>query len=365
MKLGKLEIQTNLLMAPMMDVTFPPIQVLCRSFGGVGIVVTPMIFVNQIHRAPKTVKPLLEYVEKQQPIGVQIVSSGRDKEALASTIDMLNSYSFDFLDINAGCPARHTCGSGGGCNLIRTIEDNRLQTIVEYAVNHSNKPVSVKTRLGWSSAEHCVELAKKIEAWNPEFLTIHGRIGTQCYSGTVDYESIKRIKDALTIPVVGNGDVSDVPSYLKMKETGVDAIMIGRALTNNPKIFSILHEYEKTGKILEYTPSIDAIREYVDFLERYVNQMPSYWNNLRFKTGMFKMATIGYLKGIPNYKKMRIKISMMKTFEEILAFIRSSEIESLCKISTLDCLNYDGEEQGKAKSKSKDEISDFDMNSCN
>jgi len=360
MKLGSLELKTDLLMAPMMDVTFPPVQELCRHYGGVGIIVTPMIFVNQIHRAPKTVKPLLEYVEKQRPVGVQIVASGRDKDALASTIDILNSYKFDFVDINAGCPARHTCGSGGGCNLIRTIEDGRLQTIVEYAVKHSDKPVSVKTRLGWSSAENCVEIAKKIESWNPEFLTIHGRIGIQGYTGSVDYVSIKKIKESLRIPVVGNGDVVDIPSFQKMKETGVDAVMIGRALTHNPKIFSIIQEFETTGKIQEYQPSIPLVREYVEFLENYVNGMPVYWNNPRFKTGLFKTTTIGFIKGIPNYKRMRIKISMMKSYEEILSFVRSTEIDAMVESSQVN-------EEKQTENESEDEREDLEsgLGSCN
>lgn len=327
MKLGSLDLQTDLLMAPMMDVTFPPVQELCRKYGGVGIVVTPMIFVNQIHKAPKTVKPILEYAEKQRPIGIQIVSSGRDKDAMASTIDLLNSYNFDFVDINSGCPARHTCGSGGGCNLIRYIDDGRLQSIVEYSVKHSNKPVSVKFRLGWSSSNECVEIARKIESWNPDFVTIHGRIGTQGYSGEVDYDSIKKIKESVNIPVVGNGDIVDIPSYIKMKETGVDAVMIGRALIQNPKIFSIIHEYATKGKEQTYKSSIEAVREYVGFLESYVDTMPAYWNNPRFRTGLYKTTVIGYIKGIPNYRKMRIKISRMKTHVEILDYVNGEEIE--------------------------------------
>ncbi len=365
MKLGSLDLKTNLLMAPMMDVTFPPVQELCRKYGGVGIVVTPMIFVNQIHRAPKTVKPILEFVEHQRPIGVQIVASGRDIEALTSTIDILNSYKFDFVDINAGCPARHTCGSGGGCNLIRTIDDGRLQTIVEFAVKHSDKPVSVKTRLGWSSADNCVEIAKKIESWNPEFLTIHGRIGTQGYTGTVDHQSIKKIKESLRIPVVGNGDIVDIPSFQKMKETGVDAMMIGRALTHNPKIFSIIHEFETEGKVQEYKPSISLVREYGEFLEQYVNGMPMYWNNPRFKTGLFKTTVIGFIKGLPNYKRMRIKISMMKTHDEILSFIRSSEIETLVGLAPSDAENENNEKQIIKDSEEELEKVGLRLDGCN
>jgi nifR3 family TIM-barrel protein len=329
MRLGPLELDTNLIMAPMMDVTLPPVQEISRHYGGVGLVITPMLFVNQIHSAPKTVIPILEYLEKQRPIGIQIVASGRDPIPLKSTIDLLNSFDFDLIDINSGCPARHTCNSGGGCNLIRSIEDDRLKFIVEYCVKHSDKPVSVKTRLGWENSDKCVEIAQLIESWGPVLLTIHGRTGKQGYSGKVDYASIKSIKEALKIPVVGNGDITNHETYDLMKETGVDGMMIGRALMNNPKIFSIIHEYSKNGDIFNYSPNVALMREYLSFLDSYINSMPRFWNNPRFKSGLYRRMLIGYSKGIPNYRKIRVVLSQMKTHEEMQDFINGSEIEQI------------------------------------
>ncbi len=329
MKLGPLEINTDKILAPMMDITDPPFQALVQSYGGVGMVVVPMVFINQIEAAPKTVIPFLEDAEKRRPSGVQIVGSGRDKGVIQKAIEILNMFDFDAVDINAGCPARRTCSSGGGCSLIQDLSDERLKTMIEVSIKHSNKPVTVKTRLGWENADQFLEIAKFIEDAGAEVLTIHGRTRAQGYGDQVDYEKIAQIKQALSIPVVGNGDIVDFSTYQAMKDTGVDAVMIGRAVKRNPEIFGMLEKTTAPDQWETYVPTLSKVREYITFLSEYVDQAHRFWNNPRYKTSLLRRTSIWFIKGIPNYKPIRLRISRMDSYKEIYSFIMGDEIEKI------------------------------------
>jgi tRNA-dihydrouridine synthase B len=221
MKLGPLTLETDLMLAPLMDVMTPSFRQLIRHFGGVGFIVTPMVFVQQFAMAPKTVAPHLETIEKERPCAVQIVASGKNDEFVIKALEFLDTYKFDVIDINAGCPARHTLKSGGGGNLIRDLTDGRLQKVIELTQKHSSKPVSVKTRLGFENDTTIFETARMVERLGVIYLTVHGRTVKQDYRGEVNLDRIREVKAQLSIPVVGNGDVTDYASYQRMK-TGSD-----------------------------------------------------------------------------------------------------------------------------------------------
>ena len=338
MKLGSIELPTDLLLAPLMDVTTPSFRQLICDLGGVGMVVTPMVFVQQIAVAPKTVLPLLEHIENQKPAAVQIVASGRNDEHVKKAIDFLSSFQFDVLDINGGCPAPHTMKSGGGGALIRDFkrENNksRFQKIIESAIKYSSIPVSVKTRLGYERKDEILEFCKMIENCGAEFLTIHGRTVKQKYSGEINFDIIKQVKNSIEIPIVGNGDVIDYESYKEMKEiTGCDAVMIGRAAMSDPSIFNRIWETQKSSnqdtEVLSFNErhSIEDIRQYLHKNIQFIESSSQFWNTDRFKCAEMRRLGIWFIKGIPGYKKVREKLSKFNVFSDLKSYIFSKAFE--------------------------------------
>jgi len=336
MKLGPLELETDLILAPLMDVMTPSFRQLIRHFGGVGLIVTPMVFVQQFALAPKTIAPHLETIEKERPCAVQIVASGKNEDNIRTAVEFLDTYNFDVIDINAGCPARHTMSSGGGGNLIRNLHDGRLQKIIELVQKYTSKPVSVKTRLGFDDDTTIFETAKLVEKLGAIYLTIHGRTVKQDYQGTVNLDRIREIKAQLSIPVIGNGDIVDYLSYQRMKkETHCDGIMIGRAAMGDPMIFSRIwnqNEAEKKGnssdpKFGQNLPTLQEIRDNLRFIEKTIDGLSTYWNNDRFRLAELRRLSIWFIKGIPGHKKARVLLSKMQDVSEIRNFIYGNEIE--------------------------------------
>lgn len=341
---------TTLLMAPMQDVTTPAFVLLRKYYGGVSFYTMPMIFVNQIVTAPKTIRPIAEFVENHRPGGVQLVGSGRSVEDVKRAVEILNSYEFDVLDINCGCPAKHTCRSGGGASLMQPHRFKDLQNFLRTAISTSNNPVSVKIRLGWDSIEGLLELTEMVEKEGAAFVTVHGRLAKQGYSGIADLKSIRNIKMNLEIPVIGNGDICNFESYNIMKNyTGADAIMIGRASMGNPKLFAeisqkskdigkfpenkadsteILKDFElqvkeKCVKINTYSEIIEYSNKVIEIIELLGN----YWNNERYKFVELKRHLIWALKGTNNGRKLREKVSKIRELGDLLIFIHSSEFK--------------------------------------
>ncbi|QEE17312.1 tRNA dihydrouridine synthase [Promethearchaeum syntrophicum] len=338
MKLGSIELPTDLLLAPLMDVTTPSFRQLICDLGGVGLVVTPMVFVQQIALAPKTVLPHLEHIENQSPASVQIVASGRNEEHIKKAIDFLSSFQFDILDINGGCPATHTMKSGGGGALLRDYlregSISRFQKIIEAAIKYSSRPVSVKTRLGYEKEEEILEICKMIEKSGAEFLTIHGRTVKQKYQSEINFEFIKQVKNTVEIPVVGNGDVVDYESYKNMKDrTGCDAVMIGRAVMADPLVFNKIWQQQKSSKndfnLPPFTErhSIEKIRQYLLKNHQFIESSSQFWNTERFKLAEMRRLAIWFIKGIRGYKKVRERLSKFNDIHELKSYIFSKSFE--------------------------------------
>jgi len=338
LKLGSIELPTDLLLAPLMDVTTPSFRQLICDLGGVGLVVTPMVFVQQIALAPKTVLPHLEHIENQSPASVQIVASGRNEEHIKKAIDFLSSFQFDILDINGGCPATHTMKSGGGGALLRDFnregDISRFQKIIESAIKFSSRPVSVKTRLGYEKEDEILEISKMIEKCGAEFLTIHGRTVKQKYHGEINFDIIRQVKNQVEIPIVGNGDVVDYDSYINMKEkTGCDAVMIGRAVMSDPLIFNKIWKQQKSSKNdNEFPPfterhSIEEIRQYLLKNNNFIESSSQFWNTDRFKLAEMRRLAIWFIKGIRGYKKVREKLSKFNDIHELKSYIFSKSFE--------------------------------------
>lgn len=347
-------LETDLIMAPMMDVTTPSFVKMCKSFGGVGLYSLPMVFINQIRAAPKTIKYIAKFAEKERPSTLQICGSGKSIEDVEGAVDILNSYDFDILDINSGCPARHTCNSGGGVSLMKPHRFRDLSNLVNTTIKKSNKPVSVKIRKGWESEEGLKEIIKMIEDAGAIFITIHGRTAKDKYGNIVDLDSIKRVKNSVNIPVIGNGDVNNFETYDYMKHyTKVNAVMIGRASQQNPRVFSEINNAKNKGTITypdrniedrngntipevfskEYKSktfkinSYDEIVENLTVLLKSINDLDSFWNNDRFKNIELKRNAIWMLKGVDNGTEAKRKLSRIREWDKLENYLFGDEFK--------------------------------------
>ena len=244
-KIGKVELDNNILLAPMAGITDRAFRIVCEEFGP-GLVCTEMISSKGLFYGDKKTDLLLNMKDERRPIAVQIF--GNDVEAMKYAAEYVSKFA-DIVDINMGCPAPKVVKNGDGSKLLLNLP--LVEEIVSEVVKASKVPVTVKIRKGWDS-DHvvAVEAAKIIEKAGASAITIHGRTRDEFYSGEADWDIIKKVKESVNIPVIGNGDVKSKQDAIKMFEyTGVDAIMIGRASLGNPWIFEEILKGVDSNKI--------------------------------------------------------------------------------------------------------------------
>ena len=235
--IGNVRLANPFLLAPLAGVTDAPFRRICGEMGA-GLVYSEMVSAKGLWYKDKNTDRLLEILDGEAPVAYQIF--GHEPEIMAEAVHMLNERKHVLLDINMGCPVPKIVRNGEGSALMR--DPDLAQRVVEAAVSASTKPVTVKIRAGWNDAEkNAVEVARAIEAGGASAVAVHGRTREQFYSGNADWKIIAAVKDAVRIPVIGNGDVSDVTAaYRMMQETGCDFVMIGRGALGNPWIFESL-----------------------------------------------------------------------------------------------------------------------------
>lgn len=235
--IGNVRLANPFLLAPLAGVTDAPFRRICGEMG-VGLVYSEMVSAKGLWYKDKNTDRLLEILDGEAPVAYQIF--GHEPEIIAEAVHMLNERNHVLLDINMGCPVLKIVRNGEGSALMR--DPDLAQRVVEAAVSASTKPVTVKIRAGWNDAEkNAVEVARAIEAGGASAVAVHGRTREQFYSGNADWDIIAAVKDAVRIPVIGNGDVTDVTAaYRMMQETGCDFVMIGRGALGNPWIFENL-----------------------------------------------------------------------------------------------------------------------------
>ena len=247
MKIGNLELENNVFLAPMAGVTDLPFRILCKEMG-CGLVYSEMVSAKGILYDNKNTTELLEIDSKERPVAVQLF--GSDPEILGAMAKKIEPYSIDIIDVNMGCPAPKIVKNGEGSCLMKTPE--LVGEIVKSLVESQKKPVTIKFRKGFDD-EHinAVEIAKIAEANGAAAVAVHGRTREQYYSGKADWDIIKQVKAAVNIPVIGNGDVFTPQDAKNLLEyTGCDAIMVGRGAQGNPWIFQRILHYLKTGELL-------------------------------------------------------------------------------------------------------------------
>ena len=240
--IGNVRLANPFLLAPLAGVTDAPFRRICGEMGA-GLVYSEMVSTKGLWYKDKNTDRLLEILDGEAPVAYQIF--GHEPEIMAEAVHMLNERNHVLLDINMGCPVPKIVRNGEGSALMR--DPDLAQRVVEAAVSASTKPVTVKIRAGWNDAEkNAVEVARAIEAGGAgrrgvSAVAVHGRTREQFYSGNADWNIIAAVKDAVRIPVIGNGDVSDVTAaYRMMQETDCDFVMIGRGALGNPWIFESL-----------------------------------------------------------------------------------------------------------------------------
>lgn len=258
-KIGSVEIENPFVLAPMAGVTDLPFRGLCKEQGA-GLICTEMVSAKAISFHNKNTKALMEINPKEHPVSLQLF--GNEPELMAEVARSIEEQPFDILDINMGCPVPKVVNNGEGSALLK---DPALIGKIVREISHAiKKPVTAKIRIGFEGYDvDPVEIAKIIEDAGAAAVAVHGRTRQQYYAGEANWEVIGRIKDAVSIPVIGNGDVdSPLKAEKMMKDTGCDGIMIGRAVRGNPWIFREMNHYFETGELLE-KPDPKEIREMI------------------------------------------------------------------------------------------------------
>lgn len=258
-KIGSVEIENPFVLAPMAGVTDLPFRGLCKEQGA-GLICTEMVSAKAISFHNKNTKALMEINPKEHPVSLQLF--GNEPELMAEVARSIEEQPFDILDINMGCPVPKVVNNGEGSALLK---DPALIGKIVREISHAiKKPVTAKIRIGFEGYDvDPVEIAKIIEDAGGAAVAVHGRTRQQYYAGEANWEVIGRIKDAVSIPVIGNGDVdSPLKGSKMMKDTGCDSIMIGRAVRGNPWIFREMNHYFETGELLE-KPDPKEIREMI------------------------------------------------------------------------------------------------------
>jgi len=316
LKIGDVELENNILLAPMAGITDLPFRTIAKKYG-VGLVCTEMVSAKAIFYNDEKTKKLLNIDGEKRPIAVQIF--GSDIESMVFAAKYVEPIA-DIIDINMGCPAPKVVKNGDGSKLLLNLD--LAEEIVKAVVEAVEKPVTVKFRKGWNNSSIvAVEAAKRFEKAGAKAITIHGRTREEYYSGKCDLEIIKEVKEAVNIPVIGNGDVKDIESAEKMFEyTGVDGIMIGRATLGNPwALKSIVEEKE-------YVPSkqerLDTILKH---LELCIKEKGEY-----VAIREMRKHISGYTKNLPDSSKFRENMNKIEDKKELISFI-SNYVQNMDK----------------------------------
>ncbi|MCX5692709.1 MAG: tRNA dihydrouridine synthase DusB [Candidatus Omnitrophica bacterium] len=315
LKIGKLKLKSNLILAPMAGVSDLPFRLLNHRFG-CELAFIEMINVRSLsYKMPKT-KKMLSTSDEDRPLGIQIL--GCEEEFILRAIDILSACEYDVLDFNAACPVKKVTRRGEGAGLLK--DPKKLHKLLKIIVKNSSKPVTVKIRTGWNKDSiNAKEAGLASQDAGVSALFIHGRDKEQGYSGKVDYNSIASVKKALDIPLIASGDVFSPELAKKMlDETGCDGLLVARGALGNPWIFKEIKGFLKNKKIIK-RPGQEEI---ADVISEHLNSCVDFYGPV-YGVKRFHKFFGWYTKGVQNVRVLREKSFRVKTKNEMFEIIQS------------------------------------------
>lgn len=312
--IGSVTLDNNLILAPMAGVTDLPFRLLCKE-QGCGLVVTEMVSAKAILYGNRNTKNLLKVLPEERPVAVQLF--GSDSEIMGRIAHEIEDGPYDIIDINMGCPVPKIVGNGEGSALMKNPK--LVEQILSSMVKSVKKPVTVKIRRGFDeSSVNAVEIAKIAESCGVAAVAVHGRTREQFYSGKADWDIIRQVKEAVRIPVIGNGDIISAQDAKRMLDTtGCDGLMIARGAKGNPWIFREILQYLETGTEAE-KPSMQEIRDMV--LRHAAMQMEVKGEYIAVRE--MRKHVVWYTGGLPHSAALRRQINEADSMETLQNLIK-------------------------------------------